>query len=65
MIQFNDTEIEKQNFHQDKSLISISNIDINKIVVSNKVSCGKKGFKCFFVTKMIKNLDLYAYFFKK
>ena len=56
MIQFNDAEIEKQNFHQDKSLISISNIDINKIVVSNKVSCGKKGFKCFFCYKDAKKL---------
>ena len=45
VIKFGDIEIQKQKFHQDKEAISIKNIDINKIVVSNKVSFGKKGFK--------------------
>ena len=45
IINFGDTEIKKQKFHQCKK--SIKNIDINKIVVSNKVSFGKKGFKYF------------------
>ena len=35
----------KQTFHQLKESISIKNIDINKMIVSNKVSYGKKGFK--------------------
>ena len=34
-------------FHQHKCLISIDNINVNKIVVSNKVSFGKKDFKYF------------------
>ena len=42
-----DIEIQKQKFHQHKGPISIKNIDINKIVVSNKVSFGKNGFKYF------------------
>ena len=37
----------KKKFHQHKRPISIKNIDINKIVVSNKVFFGKKGFKYF------------------
>ena len=37
-----DIEIKKQKFHQHKRPISIKNIDINKIVLSNKVSFGKK-----------------------
>ena len=37
--------MKKEKFHQHKRLISIKSIDINKIVVSNKVSFGKKGFK--------------------
>ena len=45
-IKFGDIEIEKQ-FHEHKRPISIKNIDINEIVVSNKVSFGKKGFKYF------------------
>ena len=37
-IKFDDGEIEKYKFHQHKNPFSINNIDINKIVVSNKVS---------------------------
>ena len=44
---FDDTEIEKYKFHQHKSPILINNIDINKIVVSNKVPFGKQDFKIF------------------
>ena len=47
IVKFGDIEIEKQKFHQYKRPISILNIDINKIVVSNKVSFGKNGFKHF------------------
>ena len=45
VISFDDTKIEKCKFHKNKSLILINNIDINKIVVSNKVSSGKNSFK--------------------
>ena len=42
------------------------NIDFNKIVVSNKISFGKKGFKYFIGLKNAKKkLDLYAYFLQK
>ena len=45
VIKFGDIEIEKQKSHQCKRPISIKNIDINKIVVSNNVYFGKKkGF---------------------
>ena len=38
---------------------------MNKVVVSNKVSFGKKGFKYFIGYKDAKNLDIYAYSFQK
>ena len=44
---FSYIEIEKQKFHQHKRPISVKNININKIVVSSKVSFGKKCFKYF------------------
>ena len=44
IIEFGDIEIKKQNFHQHKIPIPIKNIDVNKIVVFNKVSFDKKGF---------------------
>ena len=40
-------------------------MDINKIVVSNKVSFCKKGFKYFIGYKDAKKLDLYVYFSQK
>ena len=36
VIKFCDIEIEKQKFNQHKSTISINNININKILASNK-----------------------------
>ena len=39
----------------------INNIDIKKIIVSNKVPFGKKIFNILFVTKMLKRSDFYAY----
>ena len=65
IITFADIEIQKQKFHQHNGPISIKNIDINKIVVSNKVSFGKKGFKYFIGYKDTKKLNLYAYFSQK
>ena len=65
IIKFGDIEIKKQKFHQHKGPISMKDIDINKIVASNKVSFGKKGFKCFLATKMLRKLDLYVYFSQK
>ena len=37
IINSDDTEIEKYKFHQYKSPILIGNIDVNKIVVSNRM----------------------------
>ena len=42
VIKFGDIEIEKQKFHQHKNLMLINNIDINKTVVFDKISFGKK-----------------------
>ena len=47
IIKFDDTEIEKYKLHQHKSPFSIGNTDINKILVSNNISFGKKKFKLF------------------
>ena len=46
---FEDTDVEKKTnkFHQHKSLILINNLDINKIVASNKVPFGTQDFKYF------------------
>ena len=46
---FGDFEIENGKFHYSQYPLGITNIDIEKIVISNKVSLDKKGFK-YFVT---------------
>ena len=45
VIKFDDTEIEENEFYQYKSPIWVNDIDINKIVVSDKLSFGKQDFK--------------------
>ena len=42
---FDNIKVKKQKFHQYKNPISIYNVNIDRIVVSNKVHFGKKGFK--------------------
>ena len=60
IIKFDNTETEKYKFQQHKSPISIDNIDIKKIVVSNKFSFGKKNFKYFIGYKDAKKIGLYV-----
>ena len=62
---FGDIEIQKQKLHQYKRPISIENIDINEIVVSNKVSFHKNGFKYFIGYKGSLSVFPYPYFFQK
>ena len=45
--------VEKLKFHKHKRSILVNNIDIYKIVVSNKVSFDKIGFKYFIAYKEI------------
>ena len=42
-----DADNEKHKFHQNKTPFLINNVDINKIVLSNKVLFGEIGFKYF------------------
>ena len=65
IIKFDDTKIEEYEFHQHKSSISINNIDINKIVVSNKLHFGKQDFKYFIGYKDVKHFTFMHIFSKK
>ena len=47
IIKFDDTQIEKYKFQQYKSPFLMDNIDVNKIVLSNKISFGRNDFKYF------------------
>ena len=57
VIKFGDFEIENTSFtHQYKKPVSINNIDINKVVLSNTASSGKKNFKYFIGYKDAKKI---------
>ena len=65
IIKVDENETQKHKFHPHKRPISIKNIDINKIVVSNKVSFGKKGFKYFIGYKDAKKIRPLCIFLPK
>ena len=53
---FDNTEFEKCKFHQYKRPISIDNVDVNKIIASNKIPFGKNDFKYFIGYKDAKKI---------
>ena len=53
---FDEIEIEKNKFHEYEIPILIDDIDVNKIVVSNKISFGKNDFKYFIGYKDAKKI---------
>ena len=63
IIKFDDTEIEEYEYHQYKSPILINDIDINEIVVSNKLLFGKHDLKCFIGYKDNKEIRSLCSFF--
>ena len=60
---FDDTEIKEYEFHQYKMSYSISNVDINEIVVSNTFPFGKQDFKYFIGYKDNKEIRSLGIFF--
>ena len=47
ILTFGDIEIEKNNFHRHSSPIFLKDVDIEKVLVSKKISSGEKNCKCF------------------
>ena len=62
-MKFDDIEMEELEFHQYKSPISINNIDIKKIAVSNKFPLSKHEFIYFIGYKDNKKIRLFCIFF--
>ena len=48
-IDFKDKKINKKNFYKDKKLFRINDIDINKILISEPESYGKKNAKKYII----------------
>ena len=65
IIKFDDTKIKQCKFHQNKSTILINDIDINKIVVSDKLLFSKQHFKYFIGYKDAKIIRPLCMFFSK
>ena len=47
ILTFGDTEIKKIKFYRHKSPIFLKDVDIEKVLVSNKISFGGKNYKYF------------------
>ena len=47
MLTFGNIEIEKNKFYHHKNLILLGDADIEKVLVSNKISFGEKNYKYF------------------
>ena len=65
IIKFSDIETQKQKFYQHEGPISTKNVDIDKVILSNKVPFDKKGFKYFIDYKDAKKINLYVYLSQK
>ena len=47
LLTFGDTEIEKNKFYRNKTPVPLRNVDIEKVLLSNKISFGEKNYKYF------------------
>ena len=70
VITFSNMEVKKHKIHQYKIPISLGDLDMNKITVSNKVPVGKKGFNFLMVLMkpfciMLKKMKAYRIDFNK
>ena len=50
ILTFGNIEIEKNKFYHNKTPIFLKDVDIEKVLVSNKISFGKKNYKYLLVT---------------
>ena len=53
---FGDIEVKKRKFHYSKTRILLENVDLDKILISNKVSFVEKKLNTLLATKMIMKL---------
>ena len=61
---FGRTEIEKDKFYRYKSLIFLEDVNINNMLLSNKISSGGKTINTFLVTCMMVIKKIYIYWNK-
>ena len=50
ILTFGDTEIERNKFYRHKSPIFLKDVDIEKVLVSNKISSDEKNYNTLLVT---------------
>ena len=62
ILMFSDIEIENSKFYRHKAPILLKDVDIEKVLVSNKISFGEKNYKYFisYLYYVIIKLDHYT-----
>ena len=53
LLTFDDTEIDKNKFYHYKSPVPLRDLDIEKVLVSNKISFGEKNINTLLVTSLM------------
>ena len=59
-LKFNNTKINKKEFHKSKQAIDLDSVDTNKIVVSDKFRHSEESFKYLLVINKMKLLSHYV-----
>ena len=57
ILTFGDIETEKNNFYRNKIRILLKDVDIEKVLVSTKISFGKKTISTLLLSAYVKNYD--------
>ena len=60
-----DTKIEKNKFYSNKTPIFLKDVDIEKVLVSNKISFSEKNYTLLVTCIMVIKLSHYIYCFLK
>ena len=58
IITFGDTEFEKHKFHYYKCPMFLEDVDIDNVLVSNKISSGEKNYSCMMIIKLSHYINL-------
>ena len=64
-LKFNNAGVNKKEFHKSKQPIDLMSVNVDEIVVSDKLKHSEEGFKYFIGTKKVKLLNHYVLFYLK
>ena len=64
-LKFNNIRLNKKEFHKSKEPIDLMSVNVDQIVVSDKLKHSEKALNILLVTKKVKLLNRYVLFYVK